>query len=131
MDASAAWECAQFDDLEALKALVPSKVDPNASLDSPENHIHGLLMAASAHGATRCAEYLLAQGAAANRKNFLGWTALHWAAIAGSASTSCSRTGRTSTPGRRTGRRRSTSRAHAGTRGLRRPFSGRARTSTP
>jgi ankyrin repeat protein len=78
-----AWTFAQHDDLHGLESLVPSEVDPNSSTHSLENHVHTLLMAASAHGALSCASYLVEQGASVDQKNFLGFTALHWTAFTG------------------------------------------------
>lgn len=78
-----AWKAVQYDKLEELKQLVPSQVPPSASLFSTENHVHSLLMCASAHGSISCLRYLIQKKAPINAKNFAGYTALHWAAYTG------------------------------------------------
>lgn len=82
-----AWNAVQFDQIDELKQLVPAIVSPNASTHNPNNHVHTLLMCAAAHGAEKCAEYLLENGADVNLKNFDGHSALHWAAYAGRTET--------------------------------------------
>ncbi|KAH0785265.1 ankyrin repeat domain-containing protein [Histomonas meleagridis] len=74
---------AQFDDIEGLKELVPSQVNPNASTHSEENHVHSLLMCAAAHGSIECTKFLIKSGANVEQKNFMGFTALHWTAFTG------------------------------------------------
>lgn len=78
-----AWAMAQFNDLDSLATLVPSEVDPDESTASEENHMHTLLMCAASHGALECANYLLENGATVDKKNFMGYTALHWTAFTG------------------------------------------------
>lgn len=78
-----AWALAQFNDLDSLATLVPSEVDPNESTASEENHMHTLLMCAASHGALDCANYLIDNGAIVDKKNFMGYTALHWTAFTG------------------------------------------------
>lgn len=78
-----AWTLAQFDNVEELSKLVPSQVNPNASTKSEKNHIHTLLMIAAASGAEEATKFLLEQGAKANGKNPMGYTALHWCAYVG------------------------------------------------
>jgi ankyrin repeat protein len=78
-----AWEAAVYNDVRTLKRLVPAEVSPNASTYSPENPIHTLLMCAAAHGAVRCVKYLLTQKADVNKRNYMGFTALHWSAYHG------------------------------------------------
>lgn len=78
-----AWEAAVYDDLHTLKGLVPSVVKPDASTHSPDNPIHTILMCAAAHGSVRCATYLISQRADVNKKNHMGFTALHWSAFHG------------------------------------------------
>ena len=76
-----AWQAARLNNVEALKKLVPSDVNPNSKRILESNHCHSLLMSAAAHGADDCAKYLLECGADVNLKNFAGFTALHWAAF--------------------------------------------------
>ena len=78
-----AWAFAQFNDIDSLATLVPSEVDPNESTASEENHMHTLLMCAASHGAFECANYLIENGATVDKKNFMGYTALHWTAFTG------------------------------------------------
>ncbi|OHT13936.1 hypothetical protein TRFO_15838 [Tritrichomonas foetus] len=78
-----AYDRVQFDDIEELAKLVPSEVHPDASSFSPTSHLHSLLQVAAAHGAEKCAEYLLSCGANPSKKNFTGFTPLHWAAYSG------------------------------------------------
>lgn len=78
-----AWAFAQLNDLDNLQNLVPSEVDPNESTGSEENHMHTLLMCAAAHGALDCTKYLIKSGAIVDKKNFMGYTALHWTAFTG------------------------------------------------
>ena len=80
-DIEEAWEAARLNNVETLKKLVPSKVNPNAKRISEANHCHSLLMCAAAHGSEECAKYLLESGANVDMKNFSGFTALHWAAF--------------------------------------------------
>lgn len=78
-----AMDSVKFDNSSFLKSIVPSQLSPDAVSFSPENHLHTLLMCAAAHGAEKCADYLLLSGADPNKKNFTGFSALHWAAYAG------------------------------------------------
>lgn len=78
-----AWKATQFDNLEKLKELVPEVVGVNASTFNPENHVHSLLMCATAHGSIKCANYLIENNVNVNAKNFAGYSALHWAAYTG------------------------------------------------
>lgn len=78
-----AWAMAQFNDLDGLATLVPSEVNPDESTASEENHMHTLLMCAASHGALECAKYLIENGATVDKKNFMGYTALHWTAFTG------------------------------------------------
>ena len=78
-----AWQFCQVDNVDALKELVPSEVQPNSSTFDPTNHVHTLLMCAAAHGSVDCFRYLLKEGADPSIKNFSGYTALHWAAYTG------------------------------------------------
>jgi len=80
-----AWTAAQFNNLELLSSIVPSQIDPNFSSHSDTNHIHTLLMSASAHGSKECVVYLLQNGAICKTKNHVGYSALHWAAHTGRA----------------------------------------------
>lgn len=107
-----AYNHVQFDDIDEFKKLVPSQVDPNASSFSSQNHLHTFLQCAAAFGAERCTEYLLglddeesnpnnSENAEsddnkpinqkfhvdARKKNFAGFTALHWAAYSGRTET--------------------------------------------
>ena len=76
-----------FDDIEMVEKYVPSEVSPNASTYSQTNHLHTLLQCAAAHGAVKCAEYLISCGADPNKKNFTGFTPMHWAAYSGRTET--------------------------------------------
>ena len=78
-----AWDACRFDDIETLKTLVPSKVDPNTCAHSDDNHLNTLLCACSSHGARECAAYLIDSGALVKAKNHAGFNALHWAAYSG------------------------------------------------
>ncbi|KAK8850042.1 hypothetical protein M9Y10_018153 [Tritrichomonas musculus] len=78
-----AWEATRYDDLSTLETYVKTKEDANSKIISDKNHCHSLLMAAAAHGALQCAEYLIKQGADVNMKNFHGFTAIHWAGFTG------------------------------------------------
>jgi hypothetical protein len=78
-----AWTFAQYDDVEALESLVPGTVNADASTYSRENHIHTLLMSAAVHGSLQAATFLLDNGATVDKRNFLGYTALHWTAFSG------------------------------------------------
>lgn len=78
-----AWNFTQFDNVQELRKLVPSEVDPNESTKSETNHVHTLLMCAAAHGAVECCQYLLENRANPIQKNHVGFTALHWAAYTG------------------------------------------------
>ena len=79
-----AWKYAERDNLEGLKALVPSQVEPNSSSHSIEDHLHTLLMCAAAHGSVKCARFLITECKAnVNKRNFTGFSALHWAAFSG------------------------------------------------
>ncbi|EAY16377.1 hypothetical protein TVAG_359860 [Trichomonas vaginalis G3] len=77
------WGYCQMNYIEKLKEICPSKIDPNASTKSSENHAHTLLMSAVTYGSKQCAEYLIKNGAIVDKKNFYGYTALHWAAYSG------------------------------------------------
>ena len=76
-----AWQAARLNNVEALKQIVPSEINPNSKRILESNHCHSLLMSACAHGADDCAKYLIECGADVNLKNFAGFTALHWAAF--------------------------------------------------
>jgi ankyrin repeat protein len=78
-----AWDAVSFDNVDALKALVPSSVSANASTCNPNNPIHTLLQSAAAHGSAACAAYLISSNANVHAKNFSGFTALHWSAYSG------------------------------------------------
>ena len=78
-----AWKASQYDDQNTLESLVPSKIPASSSTYNNDNHIHTLLMSATAHGSYKCAKYLIDNGATVNAKNFAGYTALHWAAFTG------------------------------------------------
>lgn len=78
-----AWLACQIDDIESLKTLVPEFVSPDASTFDPTNHVHTLLMCAASHGSVNCCEYLIEQNAEKFKKNFSGYTALHWSAYTG------------------------------------------------
>lgn len=78
-----AMDSVKFDNSSVLKSIVPSQLSADAVSFSTENHLHTLLMCAAAHGSEKCADYLLLSGADPNKKNFTGFTALHWAAYAG------------------------------------------------
>ena len=82
-----AWALTQFNDVDELKNIVPSEVDPNAMTYSEDNQVHSLLMCAAFHGAVECAKYLIKSGANVNQKNFMGYSALHWAAYSGRTET--------------------------------------------
>jgi len=75
-----AWAAIPFDNIKELQEYVPKMVNADASTNSSEDHLHTLLMCAAAHGSINCLEYLLSNGANPNKKNFVGMTALHWAA---------------------------------------------------
>ena len=76
-----AWSTIPFDNIKELKDLVPNHVSSNSSTNSIENHLHTLLMCSAAHGSIQCCKYLLENKANPNKKNFIGFTALHWAAF--------------------------------------------------
>lgn len=78
-----AWQFAKYDDVSSLKSLVPSAVSPDACTFSRESYVHTLLMSAAIHGSVACAEHLLDSGALVDKKNFMGYTALHWTAFSG------------------------------------------------
>lgn len=111
-----AYSHVQFDDIDEFKKLVPSQVDPNSSTFSSQNHLHTFLQCAAAFGAEKCTEYLLGLNdddeelnqdqnnsdnaennneqstnkkfhVDARKKNFAGFTALHWAAYSGRTET--------------------------------------------
>ncbi|KAH0794353.1 ankyrin domain protein [Histomonas meleagridis] len=73
----------QYDNAVELKSLVPTQLSPDTLTYSPTNHLHTFLMCAAAHGSIKCAETLLLNGANPSKKNFTGFTALHWAAYSG------------------------------------------------
>jgi hypothetical protein len=78
-----AWTAAKFNDMATIQRLVPDVVHPDASTHSEDDPIHTLLMCAAAHGSVACAEYLIKQNADVNKKNYMGYTALHWSAYSG------------------------------------------------
>jgi ankyrin repeat protein len=87
MSVQDAWDAVQLDNVEALRALVPSSVSANASTCGAANPITTLLQCAAAHGAIDCAAYLVEHGASVHAKNFSGFTPLHWSAYSGRAET--------------------------------------------
>ncbi|EAX98051.1 hypothetical protein TVAG_483080 [Trichomonas vaginalis G3] len=78
-----AWVYSQFNNVEELAKLVPSQVSADASIKSPTNQVHTLLMIAAASGADETCQYLIEKGANVNKKNPFGYSALHWAAYCG------------------------------------------------
>lgn len=78
-----AWTYSQFNNVDELSKLVPSDVSADASINSPTNQVHTLLMIAAASGADETCQYLLDNGAKVNKKNPFGFSALHWAAYCG------------------------------------------------
>lgn len=78
-----AWEATRYDDLSTLETYIKTKEDANSKIINDKNHCHSLLMAAAAHGALQCTEYLIKHGSDVNMKNFHGFTAIHWAGFTG------------------------------------------------
>lgn len=72
-----------LDQIKQLEELVPSVVPVDASTQSYDVHVHTLLMCAAAHGSIECLKYLIQNGTDVNKKNFAGYTALHWTAYTG------------------------------------------------
>lgn len=80
-----AWNSIKLNDITTLKQIVPSEVDPNASIPDENCEIRYLMHAAAAFGSLECLQYLVKIGGEEGLRYATdkGYTVLHWAAYGG------------------------------------------------